>query len=140
MDGYLALFDLVGTLARRRFQVAERHFATLGLNHTEARLLNILDQEGGRASQDTLSSAVIIDRSNVARALKHLEQTGYVTREQDDADKRAKLVKITRKGRASVAKIAVLRNDMAAHFFGDLTEQEAAKIVAQLRKALDVHA
>ncbi|MCA9908666.1 MAG: MarR family transcriptional regulator [Anaerolineae bacterium] len=136
MDNFLTLFDLIGVLARRRYQVGERYFAALGLNHTEARLLRLLSQEGGEATQDALSNLLFVDRSNAGRALKRLEQEGYVARNKDDADKRTNLVQITNKGLEAVKEISELGKEMAHSFFGDLTEDEAGTIVDLMRKVI----
>jgi DNA-binding MarR family transcriptional regulator len=132
---HLDLFDLIGVLARRRYQTAERSYAALGLNHTEGRLLKILDEEGGAATQDALSRRLSVDRSNAGRAFKRLEQAGYVGRRKDDADSRTNLVDITAKGRKAAAEITRLGDEMARSFFGDLSEAGAAKVVRLLRKA-----
>lgn len=127
------LFDLVGMLARRRRQLGERCFATLGLNHTEARLLTLLEQENGESTQDALSNKLFIDRSNSGRALKGLESSGYVIRAVDASDKRTRSVQMTTKGRAVVAEIARLRKEMADTFFGKMTNEEAGLILNLLR-------
>src|SRR5919112_1250476 len=116
----IELFELLGVLARRRYQAAERAYGPLGLNHTEARLLTMLAGEGGAATQDALSRRLHVDRSNAGRAFKRLEQTGYVTRRKDGADNRTNLVDITAKGREAAAELRRLGDEMAAGFFGDL--------------------
>jgi DNA-binding MarR family transcriptional regulator len=136
VNRFLTLFDLIGELARRRYQTAERCFSALGLNHTEARLLTHLRQEHGVAAQDALSNRLSVDRSNAGRALQRLEQDGYILRRRHDADKRANLVQITSKGRKAVVEISRLRKKMAQSLFGDLKEDEAGAIVDLLRKAL----
>ena len=136
MNSFLMLFDLIGELARRRYQTAERCFAALGLNHTEARLLTLLRQADGVAAQDALSNGLSVDRSNAVRALQRLEQAGYVLRRTDAADKRAKLVQITPKGRKAGVEISKLKKTMAQSFFGDLNEAEAGTVVALLSKAI----
>ena len=135
MDRFIVLFDLVGELARRRYQMAEQGFAGLGLNHTEARLLSLLHQKDGSATQDELSSMLFIDRSNAGRGLKRLETGGYVARSKDSADKRANLVQMTQKGRQAVAAISRIRKEMARSFFGNLTAQEAGLLADLLKKA-----
>jgi MarR family transcriptional regulator for hemolysin len=130
------LFELIGVLARRRYQAAERSYASVGLNHTEARLLRMLDDEGAAATQDALSRRLFVDRSNAGRAFKRLEQAGYVARHKDDADNRTNLVDITPKGREAAAEVNRLGSEMARTFFGDLTEADAATIVRLLGKAL----
>jgi DNA-binding MarR family transcriptional regulator len=132
MDNLLALFDLVGVLARRRYQTAERYFSAIGLNHTEARLLTLLHQQGGTATQDALSNMLFLDRSNAGRAMKRLEHDGYVERCKHDADKRTNLVQMTANGRAAVAQIATLKSKMARDLFGDLADEEAGQILGLL--------
>jgi DNA-binding MarR family transcriptional regulator len=136
MSPRLDLFELIGALARRRYQTAERSYAPLGLNHTEARLLKMLDDEAGATTQDALSRRLFVDRSNAGRAFKRLEQAGYVRRRKDDADSRSNLVDITPKGRKAAADVNRLSDDMARSFFGDLTDADAATVVALLRKVL----
>ena len=136
MDNFLTLFDLIGMLARRRYQTAERCFSTLGLNHTEARLLTLLRQANGVTTQDELSNWLFIDRSNAGRALKRLEREKYIARRKGDADKRTNLVQITAKGRKAVVEISKLKKKMAQSFFHDLKRDEAGAIVDLLKKAL----
>lgn len=134
-NSFLALFDLIGELARRRYQTAERCFSALGLNHTEARLLTLLCQKDGVAAQDALSNRLSVDRSNAVRALQRLERDRYILRRKDDADKRANHVQLTPKGRKAVVEISRLRKKVAEGFFGDLQENEAGAIVDLLEKA-----
>ncbi len=136
MSNRLTLFELIGVLARRRYQTAERCFYSLGLNHTEARLLTILDQQAGVATQDALSALLFVDRSNAGRALKRLEQGGYIVRRKDDADNRTNLVQITVTGREVVVEVSRIRKAIAQTFFGDLTDAEAGAIVDLLQKTL----
>jgi MarR family transcriptional regulator for hemolysin len=132
----IELFELIGTLARRRYQAAERGYAPLRLNHTEARLLKMLAADGGAATQDALSRRISVDRSNAGRAFKRLEQAGYIGRRKDDADNRTNLVDITPEGRAIAAEVDRLGDEMARSFFGDLADADAATVVRLLRKAL----
>ena len=135
MTNRLELFELIGVLARRRFQAAERAFAPIGLNHTEARLLTILDLESGEATQDALSNFLSVDRSNAGRALKRLEQRGYIARRKDESDSRTNLVQLTPAGAEAVEEVAKLRKEVASAFFSDLTEADAGAIADLLQKA-----
>lgn len=134
-NSFEALFDVIGSLARRRHQCAERSFSTLGLNHTEARLLTLLKKAGGSSSQDALSNLLAVDRSNAGRALKYLEEEGLIVRRSDYSDKRTNLVQITSKGIKTVAEITKLRKQMAQTFFGDLSPNEADIVISLLRRA-----
>lgn len=134
--GFLVLFDLVGELARKRYLTAEQHLARLGFNHTQARLLSLLSHNEGVATQEALSSSLFVDRSNAGRALKQLEQEGYVTRKQDSRDHRTKQVQLTDKGRKAVQEIAREKRAIAEQLFAGLREEEAYFIATLLKNAL----
>jgi DNA-binding MarR family transcriptional regulator len=134
VNNLLSLFDLIGELARRRYQIAERYYSSLRLNHTEARLLTLLDKQNDVITQDALSNLLFVDRSNAGRAMKRLEYEGYIERYQNDTDKRTNLVELTAKGREVVAEILKLKQTMVQEFFGELTEEEAGQIIDLLRK------
>jgi DNA-binding MarR family transcriptional regulator len=136
MSSSIQLFDLIGELARLRYHAADRHFAALHLNHTEARLLSVLQRQGGAASQDVLSGALTVDRSNAVRALQHLQSAGYIRRKRDRADKRANLIQITAKGRKKVAAISRIRKKMARELFGKLTKKQADVAARLLRRVV----
>jgi DNA-binding MarR family transcriptional regulator len=142
MSPLFRLFDMVGKLARRRHRLAEAAFRPLGLTHTEARLLTLLAEEGGSASQESLSRKVTIDRTNVGRSLQGLEQNGLIARSQSESDKRARLVVLSAKGKEAAEEIGLIRNEMAATFFGRLTDEEAERILEILERAMreDEHA
>lgn len=132
----LELAELIGRAARRWHQLGERSFAALRLNHTEARLLTLLDQHGGGATQDTLSNQLNVDRSNAGRALSRLEAGGMVVRRKDEVDARTKIVDITDAGRAAVQEIAQVRAEMAESLLGKLSRSETRAVSDLLRTVL----
>lgn len=136
MDNLQILFDQIGELARLRYAAAERSFAVLGLNHTEARLLTLLDREGGECSQDVLSAQIVVDRTNAGRALKHLEVAGLIQRQKGVEDKRTNLVKLTLDGERIVSDVARIRAQIARTFFADLTNDEAGTVISLLSRTL----
>ena len=136
MKNFERLFDAIGAMARRRHTRADSALIALGLNHTEARLLTLLQQEGGSASQDVLSSRIFVDRTHAGRALKHLQQEGFVARRTSEADRRANVVQLTPKGRKAAGLLVRQRKTMAHGFFGDLTAEEAGVAADLIEKAL----
>lgn len=136
MTSRQALFDLIGVLARKRHHLAEEEYTALGLNHTEARLLTIIRERGGSMPQEDLSQRVGIDRTNTGRALQKLENKGYLLRESDETDRRAKFIRLTTKGSSAAAEIAEIRKQLALTFFGSLSELQAQRIVGELETAL----
>lgn len=134
MDSFLKLFDLIGELARQRYQIAEQNFSVLGLNHTEARLLNLLSQANGEATQDEISNMLFIDRSNAGRGLKRLEQKGFITKKDNISDKRTKVIQITIKGRQIVQKISKAKEKIARSLFKGLNEEDARLVLEIFQK------
>lgn len=61
--------------------------------------LTALFQQDG-ISQGDLAQILRMDKGSVAHALLKLEQTGYVERKRDDADRRINLVYLTEKARS----------------------------------------
>lgn len=137
VNSFSQLFELISELARRKYQDGERLFSTIGLNHTEARLLNALYEEEGVCEQERLSSYLHVDRSNAGRGLKRLELEGYIERQRGGSDKRRNGVKMTEKGEKKAGEIHALREKMTESFFGSLTIEEATQAVTLLRKALE---
>ena len=133
MNPRVELFNLIGVLATRRFQEGERAFASLGLKHTEARLLTLLTEHKGQAKQDVLSAMVHVDRSNVGRALKGLEQKRLVSRSKDNDNGKTYLVTLTERGREATKQLVGLREEMAMRLFGSLTEEEASAAFSLLQ-------
>lgn len=136
MQSFPELFEIIGVLARRRYQCAERQFAKLGLNHSEARILILLEQEEGTATQDTLSSQLFVDRSNAGRALKSLEHSGHITRKKDETDKRTNMVHLTALGKDTILEIQKLKQGIIDGFFGTLSEKEAGHVVTLMKKVM----
>ncbi len=136
MQSFPELFEIIGVLARRRYQCAERQFAKLGLNHSEARVLILLAQEKGTATQDTLSNLLFVDRSNAGRALKNLEQGGHIIRKKDKTDKRTNMVHLTALGKDTLVEIRQLKQGIIDGFFGTLSEPEAGQIVELMKKVM----
>lgn len=134
--GVLGLFELIGELSRRRYQLGERAFAKVGLNHTEARILSLLVGMAESPTQDALSSRLTVDRSNAGRAIKGLEQRGLVAREKDTSDGRTSRVQLTDDGLKMAQGIDRMRTDMARALFPQLGDEEADVLIGLLVSAM----
>ena len=129
---------MIGDLSRRRFQIGERGFAKLGLNHTEARILSLLLEVSEAPTQDALSNRLTVDRSNAGRAMKALEQRGLIAREKGTADGRTYTVQLTGDGAQIAAHIDQMRTEMAKTLFPSLTDAEADTLIAHLESGVSV--
>lgn len=75
-----------------------------GITSAEYAFLLYLYRKDG-ITQDELSTYLYIDKSATARAIKSLEEKGYVTRNKDDIDKRCNRVYISEKARSCETEI-----------------------------------
>lgn len=58
-------------------------------------LMSLYHEDG--ITQDTLASRLGVDKASTAKALKKMQQNGYITREQLPTDKRSNVIKLTDK-------------------------------------------
>ncbi|GAA4340117.1 MarR family transcriptional regulator [Pigmentiphaga soli] len=104
-----ALLGRPGFLIRRLHQVhgslfleETREFAITPVQYS---LMTALS-ERGEMDQISLALQLGLERTSVAEVIPRLEARGLLSRRQSADDKRVKLVKLTRKGRALVVKMA----------------------------------
>jgi DNA-binding MarR family transcriptional regulator len=121
---WLMMSDLVLDHERRR-QVTE----ALGMSFSRARAVRYVARQP--MSMKELASALNIDPPNVTVLVDELESQGLVRRQPHPTDRRAKIVKATRKGK-SLARTA---NDILASPPPPLAELDAEDL-ATLRRIL----
>lgn len=135
LDDHLRFFDLIGDLAHKRYSIAERELRRLSIKHTEAKLLSLVSVDDG-CKQDALAAAIVIDRSNVGRSLKRLEERGYIRRVQDSTDKRSYRVFMTEKGFEQAKKVREVKRVIAKELCKNLSKKDAKTIVSILNNSI----
>lgn len=88
-------------------------------------------------TQEELSELLNIDKANTARALKKLEEEGYVYREEDPKDGRKKIVYVTAKARDFEQKFHEVFKGLNRILAKDFTEDERETARRILYKMLD---
>jgi DNA-binding MarR family transcriptional regulator len=114
-------------------RIAER-FAARG--HSEVRpphgnVFQFLDESGTRVS--TLAERAQITKQSMAELVAHLERHGYVERVADPADRRARLVLATAKGR----RIYAIAREVVAEIDAEWTARLGRVKMRQLRGILE---
>ena len=87
-------------------------------------------------SQDTLSSALFVNKSNVTRRLAHLEQEGFVTRIPSETDRRVMLVAPTERALGLLPLLKDLRDEWNAIITEGFTEEELEAFSHLIDRAL----
>ena len=98
-------------------------------------LFYIAHHEG--VSQDTLSGALLVNKSSVARRLSHLEKEGLVTRTPDEADRRVLLVSLTDKARGLMPLLRDMAKEWNAILTAGFTAKEIDDFTHLLARAFD---
>jgi DNA-binding MarR family transcriptional regulator len=75
-------------------------------------------------TQEEMSSSLYIDKGTTAKAVKKMEQAGYVRREVDEKDKRAYRVYLTEEGRNITMEIFKVLHSWNDILTSDFTEEE----------------
>lgn len=121
----------------RRHQNAQDAFdeaacARLGINRTDGRCLDILDQHG-RMTAGALARESGLSTGAVTALLDRLERAGYVRRARDTVDRRRVMVELTDEARRRAWEIWGPMGEDAAAFFARYSDDELAFIRDFLR-------
>ena len=95
---------LITRLTRRRKRFMTAHLADKGLGGALYLYLMAVNRNPG-ASQDFLVGYFCADKGNVARAVKKLEEEGYLRREPDQTDRRQNCIFLTEKGEEALKEV-----------------------------------
>lgn len=88
-------------------------------------------------SQKELSKLIKIDKATTAKALKKLEDSGYVYRIQDEEDKRYHKLYLTEKGTEFIPKLRSIQNDLTNMLSVGMEEEEYKETLKYLNVVLN---
>lgn len=112
--------------------VAQVYADRFDLGRAEWRVLAALGQNRSMAAKD-IGPHSTLDKMQVSRAVAGLEEAGYVRREEDPADRRAKILSLTPAGRALFRRIVPLVSAREDYLLGDLSPEERAVLDRAMR-------
>lgn len=95
-------------------------------------LIYLSEKEG--ISQEELASYYHIDKGTVARALKKLEDNGFINREIDSENRRRYILHLTEKGKALVPKIYKVDAEWEKTVYHDFSESEKELLFKTMKK------
>lgn len=81
-----------------------------------------------RVSQDAIATALMMDKTTVAKALSGMEAKGLIAREQNPANRRENCIRITESGRASVSGSVDLYDTWLARACSCLSAEEQRQL------------
>ena len=104
-----------------------------GLRHRHRAVFMHLEQHGASRSVDLASTAGVTPQS-MMKSVHELEELGLVSRTQDPADSRAKLVEFTPAGRRLIAQLSAATERVWAEYAALLGEKELDRTLTALRR------
>ncbi|QWG21473.1 winged helix DNA-binding protein [Bradyrhizobium sediminis] len=115
--------------------VAQLYSGRFDLTRHEWRVLAALAANRQMAAKD-IAGYTTLDKMSVSRAVAALETNAYLTREEDPADRRNKILRLTPAGRALYQKIVPLARARERHILDALTSAERAALDVIMKKLL----
>ena len=103
---------LVARLSRRLRQAVDSEMRLIGLTEATWRPLIYLRSLGDGVRQKELATAMSIEGPSLVRLLDSLERRGFIERREDENDRRARGIHLTRAGRDLAVRAARIGNDL----------------------------
>ena len=119
-------FQTLNLLLKCGMDFGHRRIRTHGLSDTESLICSYVCSHAG-CSQEDVAQALRMDKTTTAKALRSLEDKGLVTREQDAADRRRKLLQLTPIGTERLSKVIHLHDSWLHSVLACLSEEEQAQ-------------
>lgn len=133
-----------GHLIRRLQQISVSIFAEgmkaegIDLTSPQFAALTILDENPG-IDQATLAGMIALDRPTIGGVIERLAGKGLVERRTNEADRRAKRLKLTQHGKDMVKRMRPLVIATQAKILDGLTEEEKEQFTVLADKITQLH-
>ena len=96
----------VARIARRLRQAVDAELQVYGLTEATWRPLAYVGRLGGGVRQKEMATALSIEGPSLVRLLDNLERRGLIERREDETDRRARGIYLTRAGRDLAVRVA----------------------------------
>lgn len=116
--------------------IAHTYSEPFDLSVTEWRILAILGIEEGLSATEVADRSAM-DKVSISRAVKRLIAAGRLTREQDRADGRSRILSLTKEGRAVYEAIAPAALEFEKALVSVLSKQEREFLDKVMERLLD---
>ena len=136
-DARARFAPLVANVAREWRRAVDARLQVFGL--TEATWLPLLRIARSEAPmrQNELAASLSLDGSSVVRLLDALENSGLVERCEDRADRRAKSLVLTPRGRRTVDQVERVSQDIRDLVLGEAPDEDLARSLRLLETVRD---
>jgi MarR family transcriptional regulator for hemolysin len=121
----------VARLFGRRFN--QRALLFLGLTRAQCKVLGYLARNEG-INQAGLADLLEIKPMTLVRQIDRMEEDGWIERQPQPGDRRARRLVLTDKARPILARILDLSNEIRAESFAGLSKEDGKQLIELLRR------
>jgi len=126
---------LIHDTSRLRRTVMDQHLKPLGITRSQWWVLSQMDRDtGGGFSQVELARLLDVGKVTLGGLIDRLEANGLITRVADEQDRRAKRVKLSRKGRKLLDRVEQVSLDVHDRIMDGISAAEEGQLIAILTK------
>lgn len=130
----------VARIARRLRQAVDAELGVFGLTEATWRPLAYVGRLGGGVRQKELATALSIEGPSLVRLLDNLERRGLIERREDETDRRARGIYLTRAGRDLAVRVAKIGTEIQARLLASVPPADlevCQRVLADVEQALD---
>lgn len=133
MDCYQHIGKYIGEIHRASYMYFGKRFNKFGIGAGQYLfLLNLYENDG--ITQEELTRKVRLDKATTARAIKKLEDEGYVRRIKKESDKRAYRLELTEKAEQIKDDVYSIMNEWESEIRMCFTDDESQELMNLLNK------
>lgn len=129
---YEALGAYVSQIHRKSNSFITKKLSKYGIGSGQYMFLIKLYREDG-INQETLADSLFIDKGTTARAIKRLEEEGFLYRVKDEHDKRAYVIYLTDKAKDIKAEVFEILKEWEKIITFNLSNEEKEEIIRILK-------
>ncbi|MGL5244606.1 MAG: MarR family winged helix-turn-helix transcriptional regulator [Sarcina sp.] len=126
----------ISMLYRQGRAFLTKEFNSIGIGSGQYLFLLQLYKEDG-ITQEELSETLLIDKGTTARAIRKLEEEGFVRRIKNESDKRSNKIYLTEKAKKNKQSVFNILNKWEDILIKDLTSEETDIVKKGLRKIVE---
>lgn len=132
----IRLSFLIHDVSRMRRSAYDQFMKPLAITRAQWWVLANLSRQDGMM-QTQLAAVLDVGKASLGILIEKLERSGWLTRQEDPNDKRAKRVFLTRPAHALIARMTKMEHSFNKQVLADLTPEERATLVTALQKIKD---
>ena len=116
-------------------------FKQYGLSFPQYNILRVLESSHrGQNKISTVGKIMLVPGANMTGLAKRLEQKGFIVRQPDPTDERVTLLKITPKGKQTLARIKNGKDAVIERILQDFTHEDKTVLLEKVKQLINATA